>query len=590
MSDLAKLHQAGQSLTIAAAELTRALELRDAATAAVQSIRDEIAAAVRAMAPSFADDVALTDVEGWLARREKVLEIREAVLTAERDLREAKADEQKAYERLKTALDGVGLSYDPESGFEGLLGAAQTILDREGETRALRAAAVERKRELLQRERAAEQANADEQIWARSWATACKACWLGDQAEIPMLATIREILSAVADLGPTLEKKAGLVDRIDKMEKDQTAFRDEVAAICSEMAIPVDSNAVLDLAQRVGDRVQDAATDRARRAKATDNLEDARKRERSLAETLAIHEEQKSRMTSFFGVSSLTEVAGKLLDVAKRNELQKDVEAAEIEIREALRLSDVTEAERILDTADRSGLEAELIELKARFDDQDKRCHELFATRSQAIDQVEAIGGDSKVAEIEERRRTTLLEIQDGAGRYLQFRAGMIAMEQALRAYREHHRSSMMTRASAAFRTVSRGNYSGLVAQPGKDGETLIALLAAGGSKSAHELSKGTRFQLYLALRVAGYHEFVRARSPVPFVADDIMETFDDFRAEEAFRLFADMAGAGQVIYLTHHRHLCEIAKKICSTVRIHDLSASIGLLDNERTATTRQA
>ena len=143
----------------------------------------------------------------------------------------------------------------------------------------------------------------------------------------------------------------------------------------------------------------------------------------------------------------------------------------------------------------------------------------------------------------------------------------------------------MMTRASAAFRTVSRGAYSGLVAQPSKDGETLIALLAAGGSKSAHELSKGTRFQLYLALRVAGYHEFVRARSPVPFIADDIMETFDDFRAEEAFRLFAEMAGVGQVVYLTHHRHLCEIAKRICPTVRVHDLSVIVELLGDERTA-----
>ncbi|OYX68028.1 MAG: hypothetical protein B7Y95_21510, partial [Rhizobiales bacterium 32-66-11] len=64
--------------------------------------------------------------------------------------------------------------------------------------------------------------------------------------------------------------------------------------------------------------------------------------------------------------------------------------------------------------------------------------------------------------------------------------------------------------------------------------------------------------------------EFVRSRSTVPFVADDIMETFDDFRAEEAFRLFAEMAQAGQVIYLTHHLHLCEIVKKICPSVRLH--------------------
>jgi uncharacterized protein YhaN len=58
----------------------------------------------------------------------------------------------------------------------------------------------------------------------------------------------------------------------------------------------------------------------------------------------------------------------------------------------------------------------------------------------------------------------------------------------------------------------------------------------------------------------------------VPFIADDIMETFDDFRAEEAFRLFAEMAQAGQVIYLTHHQHLCEIVQRVCPAARLHRL------------------
>ena len=130
----------------------------------------------------------------------------------------------------------------------------------------------------------------------------------------------------------------------------------------------------------------------------------------------------------------------------------------------------------------------------------------------------------------------------------------------------------MMARASAAFQTISRGAYTGLASQPDKDSETLIAQSAGGGSKHATELSKGTQFQLYMALRVAGYHEFARSNRPVPFIADDIMETFDDFRAEEAFRLFADMAVVGQVIYLTHHRHLCEIAQRVCPTAQLHNL------------------
>src|ERR1700731_4397549 len=43
----------------------------------------------------------------------------------------------------------------------------------------------------------------------------------------------------------------------------------------------------------------------------------------------------------------------------------------------------------------------------------------------------------------------------------------------------------------------------------------------ASDSKGNSEMSKGTRFQLYLALRVAGYHEFASSsgRSPDEFEA-----------------------------------------------------------------------
>ncbi len=130
----------------------------------------------------------------------------------------------------------------------------------------------------------------------------------------------------------------------------------------------------------------------------------------------------------------------------------------------------------------------------------------------------------------------------------------------------------MMTRASEALRIISRSAYTHLTTQPDKDGEVLVAIAAGKSSKLVTEMSKGTRFQLYLALRVAGYFEFAKTGSPVPFIADDIMETFDDFRAGEAIRLFSQMAEIGQVIYLTHHRHLCELAREACPNVKIHDL------------------
>ena len=59
----------------------------------------------------------------------------------------------------------------------------------------------------------------------------------------------------------------------------------------------------------------------------------------------------------------------------------------------------------------------------------------------------------------------------------------------------------------------------------------------------------------------------------MPFIDDDIMETFDEQRYEEVFRLLGEMSKIGQVIYLTHHRHLCDMAKAVVPGVQVHSIS-----------------
>lgn len=572
MADVAKLNQASQALAIAEAECHRAIELRDVATTAMQGLQREIATAVTATCPALSDGMPLPQFEAWLGRRDKALDVRALVRAAEGDLREAEADAAIVRDRLAAALEATGLPRGTDAGFEELLVAGQVVIDREVELKALRASVDERQRDLASREREVELATEADRDWNASWTKACSACWLGEGSTVPTLATVREIIAAITELGPVLEKKAGLVDRIGKMEKDQAAFRDEAEALANELGIAAPSGDILDLAQAVGARIQEAHAERTQRATAAQNLDAARARHRTLSETLAVHDRRKTEMLAFFSVATLAEVVGKLLAIEKRAELAAQAEAAERDILAAFRLPNIEEAEAALDRADHIALEAELVELKARFVDQDQRSRDAFSLHSKARDRVEAVGGDGAVAKIEEEKRTLLLDIEDRALRYLRLKLGAAAAEQALRAYRDRHRSSMMARASQAFATISRGAYAGLAAQPEKDGEILIALAAGGGSKEAAELSKGTRFQLYLALRVAGYYEFVASRQPVPFVADDIMETFDDFRAEEAFRLFGEMARVGQVIYLTHHPHLCEIAQRVCPGARIHEL------------------
>ena len=575
--DIATLHAARHALVVVDADINDTRERLNSALEGRRSVCDSISNILRAMTlPLLPESGQLGWLEAWLARRDKALEVRTSLKQAERDLREAEADIGAACGVLSGALDALSVPYDADAGFDALLATAQSAIDSETELKALRVALQDRERELKTRERAFEKASEADRDWQAAWAKACSACWLADGGESPTVAAVREILVALADLGPAIEKRAGFADRIRKMENDQAAFEAEACAIARELGLDPEAGNALDLAYLINDRVQQARAAEAAKAVSSEALDAAHARQRSLAEALAIHAKQKAEMTRFFDVGSLAEVGGKLQEIGKRADLREQADAAEAEILDALRLPSIEAAEAALDNADRGALESELAGLKARFEDQDQRSRDLFSAHTKAADRVEAVGGDAAAARIEEKRRTTLLDIEEKALRYLRLRLGIVAAEQALRAYRDKHRSSMMARASEAFRTISRDAYTSLATQQEKDSEFLIAVAAEGGSKVASDLSKGTRFQLYLALRVAGYYEFAQSRRPVPFIADDIMETFDDFRAEEAFRLFAEMAEVGQVIYLTHHRHLCDMAKRIYPNVRIHDLATAL--------------
>ncbi len=573
-ADVAKLQQASLTLATIEVDLARAGERQAAAEHRLHDLLQQIEAARGLIVPALPADIDAQQLGSWMVRRREALAADAALREAERDLADAEADAQAARARIVEALQDANVPLAPEARFDRLMADAQASLDREAELKALRTAVEERRRAVEDRERRLAEARRADAGWSAAWAVACAGCWLGRDGAIPSVDAVRETLKILAELTPVLQTQGDLAYRIGAMEKDQEAFAADVSGLAAALDMPTETVGIMHLDDEIGRRLRQASQDEDARLKGERDLVAARRRRAAAAAAGAANLARKTEMTGFFGVDTLTEVGQRLRAIERRDDFRRQAETVEQELRSALRLDDVAAVETLLTGLDPAALDAEVIELQARFDDLDGRTRALFADHARAFDAVEAVGGDDAVARIEEERRTTLLEIEDQARHYLRLRAGIASAEQALRSYRDRHRSAMMERASKAFAVISRNAYRGLVTQPDKDVEILMGVAADGSTKVASDLSKGTRFQLYLALRIAGYFEFAAVRRVVPFIADDIMETFDDFRAEEAFRLFAGMAEVGQVIYLTHHRHLCDIARDACPSVRIHDLSA----------------
>ncbi|MDF1776542.1 MAG: AAA family ATPase [Rhizobiaceae bacterium] len=185
-----------------------------------------------------------------------------------------------------------------------------------------------------------------------------------------------------------------------------------------------------------------------------------------------------------------------------------------------------------------------------------------------------AVIGDSDIAALTARKRTIEAEMEAALLKYLEGRFGHMLADRAIRRYRDSHRSGMMAATEKAFSDLTNGAYGALTTQPGAGAEMLMAIQASDQvAKEASAMSKGTRFQLYLALRAAAYEQMASNGTVLPFFCDDVFETFDEQRTRAACGLMHRIGQTGQAIYLTHHQHVVDIAREVCGEeVSIHAL------------------
>ena len=375
------------------------------------------------------------------------------------------------------------------------------------------------------------------------------------------------------------EKERILLDRqVGAMEADQILFADKVKDLATRVGVVTTTSPLADY---------DALKALAKLAA------DAEEQDRELNKQITTHEQlladaQDVLKKIDLAVAELARAFPACVDTSSLGALRKAVNTAtsviadrdrradlEKSLKSLLELDGVDEARAALAEATQTGLQAELNEVSVDLEGIEHRYKGAIEARTNADQQLRAIGGDADVALLVERKTTLELEMQETALRHLELSLGHRLAETAIRRYRDEHRSAMMQATETAFAELTNGAYSKLQTQIDGASETLLALDASGVAKQAQDMSKGTRFQLYLALRAAAYEQLADQGAALPFFCDDIFETFDEERTRSACRLMQRIGRRGQAIYLTHHQHVVDIAREICGEdVQIHSIAS----------------
>ena len=237
-----------------------------------------------------------------------------------------------------------------------------------------------------------------------------------------------------------------------------------------------------------------------------------------------------------------------------------------------------------------AGLAGDLDEVNARLTSIDgdlaKLSQELLplvGARTLADQELDQIDGDDAIATLAEDREQVLARVESIATDVAELILQRAVLELAVEEARTGGEGELIERAGHWFSVLTNGEFSRLDLESVNDTVHAVAVRSNGDHLYPASLSDGTLDQLWLAWRLAGIEHHLRTVGPTPVIVDDVLVHFDDERSSAAFNALAELAAETQIVVLTHHPHLTELAKNrlgddLVSVTELEPRAASVGV------------
>jgi uncharacterized protein YhaN len=169
--------------------------------------------------------------------------------------------------------------------------------------------------------------------------------------------------------------------------------------------------------------------------------------------------------------------------------------------------------------------------------------------------------GSAAAADAQQKTRSTPHGSAELGADYAASRIASAVLAQVIDAYQKRNQGPLIEQASRRFAAITAGRYSGVVVDYDEDRQILKATRADGERLTMEQLSTGRRDQLFLALRLAAIEGHLDNGEPLPVIVDDITDPVRRRGRGGDLQVLADLSQRTQVLFLTHHEHLLDVAE-----------------------------
>ena len=195
------------------------------------------------------------------------------------------------------------------------------------------------------------------------------------------------------------------------------------------------------------------------------------------------------------------------------------------------------------------------------------RLGHVWEERGALLEQVKSQSGDRKLA----AKRLELSQVKDSLRKALHrwqvLCTCSTAIESVREVYERQRQPEVLREASEYFSKLTGGRYTRAWSSLGH--RVLWVDDADGKPLSVDKLSRGTREQLFLSLRLALVSAYARRGVRLPIVMDDVLVNFDVPRVKAAVEVLRDFVRAGhQILVFTCHEHIASLFRRARVEVR----------------------
>ena len=534
----------------------RAAELSDRDT----RIADEWATAWHATGLAA---VLPADAAAWLDERDAILDLHLAAEQAQIKAQALDARVRAQMDAVATLLRGLGHHVASDDGFETVVSRAQAVVD---EARQLVAARASLETTLAGATRALAAAERERAL-AAAGLSAWEAAWPQRRAEagLPVTASpdaAQEVVRAVDDGLGHVQRITDLERRIAGIDADQRDFDERVGCLCQELAselVGLDAEPAL---AALHARLAEHERRQARRDDLIERLAIAEREVAAIDGDIAAARAELVALVSAAGCQDAAELPQIETKARRARALRREIAAIEQQVAQVGegRFSDLARGAMDFDR-ERAALDnEELTEKGDELREERDRLKEQLGESKRALAEAETDTAAVRAAQDVELARA---RVHHAAIAHAKAKLSAAVVRRAIDRYRSLHQDPLLRRANDLFGRITLGSFVELFVDVDDRGQAvLIGRQRDRVLKRVPQMSKGTREQLFLALRLAAIERYVATAGPVPVIFDDVFIESDEPRSQRIFGALGELATQTQVIVLTHHQHLIEVGRR----------------------------